>query len=68
MASTRWIKLFTQAALPGAFLRVLKPGEIWACDPVEIVHRPDHNVTVALVFRAMTLEPDLCRGCRSLTR
>jgi hypothetical protein len=23
------------------------------------VHRPDHDVTVALVFRAMTLEPEL---------
>jgi MOSC domain-containing protein YiiM len=38
---------------------VVEPGDIRACDPVEIVHRPDHNVTVALVFRAMTLEPDL---------
>ncbi|MEV0228152.1 hypothetical protein [Nonomuraea sp. NPDC050786] len=28
-------------------------------DPVEIVHQPGHNVSVALVLRAMTLEPDL---------
>ncbi|HEY8978800.1 MAG TPA: MOSC domain-containing protein [Streptomyces sp.] len=54
-----WIKRFTQAAVPGAYLRVVEPGEIRAGDPVEIVHRPDHDVTVALVFRAMTLEPDL---------
>ncbi|MGW1029359.1 MOSC domain-containing protein [Streptomyces sp. NPDC002577] len=54
-----WIKRFTQAALPGAYLRVIEPGDIRAGDPVEIVHRPDHDVTVALVFRAMTLEPDL---------
>jgi hypothetical protein len=26
---------------------------------VEIVHRPGHDVTVALVFRAMTREPEL---------
>ncbi|MGW6755660.1 hypothetical protein [Streptomyces sp. NPDC055006] len=25
---------------------------------IVIVHRPDHDVTVALVLRAMTLEPD----------
>jgi MOSC domain-containing protein YiiM len=54
-----WIKRFTQAALPGAYMRVIEPGEIRADDPIEIVHRPDHDVTVAVVFRAMTLEPDL---------
>lgn len=54
-----WIKRFTEAARPGAYLRVIEPGDIRADDPIEIVHRPDHDVTVALVFRAMTLEPDL---------
>ncbi|MFD7430380.1 MOSC domain-containing protein [Streptomyces sp. NPDC059818] len=54
-----WIKRFTLAALPGAYLRVIEPGDIRADDPVEVVHRPDHDVTVALVFRAMTLEGDL---------
>ncbi|WP_030545290.1 MOSC domain-containing protein [Streptomyces albus] len=54
-----WIKRFTKAALPGAYLRVIEPGDIRATDPIEIVHRPEHEVTVALVFRAMTLEPDL---------
>ncbi|MFI9365816.1 MOSC domain-containing protein [Kitasatospora sp. NPDC053057] len=53
-----WITRFTQAAVPGAYLRVLEPGSIRAGDPVEIVHRPDHEVTVEVVFRAMTLEPD----------
>ncbi|TPQ16935.1 MOSC domain-containing protein [Streptomyces sporangiiformans] len=54
-----WIKRFTQAAVPGAYLRVIEPGDIRAGDPVEIVDRPGHEVTVALVFRALTLEPDL---------
>jgi MOSC domain-containing protein YiiM len=54
-----WIKQFTKAAVPGAFLRVIEPGDIRAGDPVEIVFRPDHDVTIALVFRAVTLEPDL---------
>lgn len=54
-----WIKRFTRAALPGAYLRVIEPGDIRAADPVEVVHRPDHGVTVGLTFRAMTLEPDL---------
>ncbi|MFG2670146.1 MOSC domain-containing protein [Streptomyces sp. NPDC048445] len=59
LARDGWIKRFTRAALPGAYLRVIEPGEIRADDPVEIVHRPDHDVTVALVFRATTLEGDL---------
>ena len=54
-----WIKRFTEAAVPGAFLRVIEPGDIQAGDPVEIVSRPDHEVTIALVFRAVTLEPGL---------
>ena len=54
-----WIKQFTLAARPGAYLRVLEPGEVRAGDPVEIRHRPDHDVTVALVFRALTREPAL---------
>ncbi|MFF0742868.1 MOSC domain-containing protein [Streptomyces sp. NPDC004111] len=54
-----WLKRFTGAAVPGAYLRVVEPGEIRAADPVEVVHRPDHEVTVALVFRALTLEPGL---------
>ncbi|WP_448319384.1 MOSC domain-containing protein [Streptomyces sp. CO7] len=54
-----WIKRFTRAAVPGAYLRVIEPGDIRASDSVDIVYRPDHDVTVALAFRAMTLEPDL---------
>ncbi|MFF3564588.1 MOSC domain-containing protein [Streptomyces sp. NPDC002574] len=54
-----WLRRFTRAAQPGAYLRVAAPGGIRAGDPVEIVHRPDHEVTVALVFRAVTLEPAL---------
>lgn len=54
-----WIKRFTKLAKPGAYLRVVEPGEISAGDPVEVVDRPDHGVTVGLSFRAFTLEPGL---------
>jgi MOSC domain-containing protein YiiM len=54
-----WIKQFTRAALPGAYLRVIEPGDIRVADPVEIVHRPGHDVTIALTFRALTREPEL---------
>ncbi|SCG74755.1 MOSC domain-containing protein YiiM [Micromonospora humi] len=54
-----WIKRFTAAAVPGAYLRVISPGSVAAGDPVEVVHRPEHDVTVALLFRAVTSEPEL---------
>ncbi len=59
MGRQGWIRRFTQAAQPGTYLRVIEPGDIQAGDPVEIVDRPDHDVTVAMTFRALTLEADL---------
>jgi MOSC domain-containing protein YiiM len=59
LAQADWIKRFTQAARPGSYLRVIEPGEICAGDVVEIVHRPEHDVSVAVCFRALTLEPGL---------
>lgn len=54
-----WVKRFTQQGAPGAYLRVIEPGEIRAGDAIEIVHRPDHEVTVDLSFRADTTERTL---------
>ena len=59
LAREGWIKRFTLAARPGPYLRVIEPGEIRAGDRLEVVHRPGHDVTVALSFRALTVEPDL---------
>ncbi|MFD7919170.1 MOSC domain-containing protein [Streptomyces sp. NPDC059740] len=54
-----WIREFTRAVRPGPYLRVVEPGAVRAGDRIEVVHRPDHEVTVALVFRALTLRPEL---------
>ncbi|MFB7245356.1 MOSC domain-containing protein [Streptomyces populi] len=59
LGEKRWVKRFTHQGAPGAYLRVIEPGEIRAGDPVEIVHRPGHDVTVALAFRASTTERKL---------
>lgn len=48
------IKRFTAAQRSGAYLRIWSPGAIEAGDTIEIVHRPDHGVTVDEVFRALT--------------
>ncbi|MFH7337964.1 MOSC domain-containing protein [Streptomyces hygroscopicus] len=54
-----WVRRFTRRGATGAYLRVIEPGEIRAGDPVEIVHRPAHEVTAAMEFRATTTERDL---------
>ncbi|MEU7756264.1 MOSC domain-containing protein [Micromonospora sp. NPDC049101] len=53
------IRRFTVRATPGAYLRVLREGEVGAGDPIEVVERPAHGVTIGEVFRAITLEPEL---------
>jgi MOSC domain-containing protein YiiM len=54
-----WLKIFTAAGNPGAYLRVVRPGSITSGDPIEIIHRPDHQVTISLAFRALTTEREL---------
>ncbi|WUI00530.1 MOSC domain-containing protein [Spirillospora sp. NBC_00431] len=56
---TGWLRRFTTTARPGAYFRVIEPGEIRPGDPVDVVHRPDHDVTVAIAFRALTSESGL---------
>ncbi|MEU6299222.1 MOSC domain-containing protein [Streptomyces erythrochromogenes] len=51
-----WVRRFTQEARPGAYLRVIREGSVSPGDPIEIIHRPDHDVTVQLWFRAFTTE------------
>jgi len=59
LAQAGWIKRFTAAARPGTYLRVIQPGQVRAGDPVVIEDRPDHDVTVAVTFRALTTSPEL---------
>ncbi|MEV0120940.1 MOSC domain-containing protein [Streptomyces sp. NPDC050703] len=54
-----WVKRFTRQGVTGAYLRVLEPGVIRVGDPVEVVHRPEHDITAALQFRAVTTEKEL---------
>jgi MOSC domain-containing protein YiiM len=59
LAMKGWVKTFTRAATPGAYLRVIAPGTMRGGDSIIVVDRPDHDVTIGLVFRAMTLEAEL---------
>jgi MOSC domain-containing protein YiiM len=62
MGDPRFPKRFGAARRPGAYLRVVEEGEIGAGDRIDVVNRPAHGVTNALVSRAMLGEPQLLSG------
>jgi MOSC domain-containing protein YiiM len=59
MGDPRFLKRFAAAARPGAYLRVIREGDIGAGDAIEVVARPEHGVTSALVSRAILGESSL---------
>jgi len=64
MGDPRFLKRFAAARRPGAYLRVLRDGDIAAGDQIEVTDCPAHGVTSALVSRALLgerwlLEPAL---------
>ena len=59
MAEPHWVRRFTRENRPGAYLRVVEPGDVRAGDPIEVVDRPNHGVTIAMAFRAYLTEPQL---------
>jgi MOSC domain-containing protein YiiM len=69
---------FGAAMRPGAYLRVLREGEIGAGDTVQVVHRPTHGVTVRDIARiyhkdrseadVMLTAPELAQGWKRWAR
>ncbi len=55
----KWVKRFTNVHRVGPYLRVVEDGDLTAGDAVEVVHRPDHDVTVTTMFRALTTDREL---------
>jgi MOSC domain-containing protein YiiM len=49
-------RAFLHAGRPGAYLAIAAEGELQAGDAVEVVHRPDHDVTPALIVETMWLD------------
>jgi len=59
MGDPRFLRAFARADRPGAYLSVVREGDVGAGDRVEVVHRPAHDVTVALMHRALLRDRDL---------
>jgi MOSC domain-containing protein YiiM len=54
-----WVKRFTQRGAPGAYLRVIVPGLVTGGDAITVVHRPEHDVSITMMFRALTTDKSL---------
>ena len=65
----RFVRTFTEARRPGAYLAVTQAGSLAVGDAVEVVARPGHGVSVAEVFSIALLErerlPELDAGLES---
>jgi MOSC domain-containing protein YiiM len=59
LGERRWLPRFTAARTPGAYLRVLRPGQLRAGDEVRVLDVPDHGVDVRTAFAALTTSPEL---------
>lgn len=46
----RWVLRYTERGRPGAYLRVVRPGAVAPGDPVQVLARPGHPVSVAVAF------------------
>src|SRR3954454_17456916 len=52
MGDPTFVKTFGLAGRPGAYLRIVREGDVGAGDAVEVLDRPDHEVTVAAMAHA----------------
>jgi MOSC domain-containing protein YiiM len=55
----KFLKRFAQASRPGAYLRIIEPGEVAAGDAIDVIDVPDHGVTIRLVADAVLLDHGL---------
>lgn len=61
MAEPGWMRRFAARERVGAYLAVVEAGVIEPGDPVEVVERPDHDLTVPTVFVAAMGDRDAAR-------
>jgi MOSC domain-containing protein YiiM len=59
MGDAGFVHQFADAARPGSYLAIESEGEVGAGDPVELLGRPDHDVTIGTVERAYHGHRDL---------
>ncbi len=63
MQRPTWVKEFTALGKPGTYLRIEVGGTLSAGDPITVIKRPGHGITIAEVFAALTIKPDTAKHC-----
>jgi MOSC domain-containing protein YiiM len=53
MGDARFPKRFLAASRMGAYLRIVREGDVGANDPVLVTNRPDHEVTLRFMVEAL---------------
>ncbi|KQR61958.1 molybdenum cofactor sulfurase [Frigoribacterium sp. Leaf172] len=53
LGESGWVRRFQAEGRPGAYLSIVKAGPVQAGDPVSVVSRPDHGVTIGDVFAGL---------------
>lgn len=59
LGEKQWIRRFSERGRVGAYLRVIEPGQLAAGDDLDVIETPDHDLSVAYAFRAVTSQRDL---------
>jgi MOSC domain-containing protein YiiM len=54
-----WVRRFTEHGVPGAYLRVIEPGQVQAGDSITVEENRPHKLTIGYAFRASTTQPEL---------
>ena len=53
MGDQRFVRRFAKALRLGTYMRIIEPGVVAAGDAIDVVDRPDHEVTVGLLGRVL---------------
>ena len=59
MGDPRFLKRFARAVRFGSYLCIVEEGRVQAGDAVDVIHRPAHGVSVALMGRSRLEDPSL---------
>jgi len=60
MNDPAFLRRFTAALRPGAYLRIVSEGDLGEGDAIRIESKPEHDLTVRDVFRIYTRDRDEC--------
>jgi MOSC domain-containing protein YiiM len=59
MGERGWVRRFSEVGRTGAYLAIINGGTVRQGDPVSVVSRPAHDITVPMAFRAFTGDLEL---------